>query len=103
MLAQARAQSRALRAGAVGAVATVAAVRHWALAASAMPSRRDGERVLQRLQAIAALRGGALRAELIQVGGGWRAVCWPFASERDATQARQALLDRGLKTQLVEF
>ena len=46
---------------------------------------------------------GTPRAELMQVGEGWRAVVWPFATERDADKARHLLAERGIRTELLKF
>ncbi len=46
---------------------------------------------------------GTPRTELMQVGEGWRAVVWPFATERDADKARHLLAERGIRTELLKF
>jgi hypothetical protein len=46
---------------------------------------------------------GAPRAELMQVGTGWRAVVWPFATENEADTARRVLAERGIRTELLKF
>ena len=46
---------------------------------------------------------GTPRTELMQVGEGWRAVVWPFATESDAAKARHLLAERGIRTELLKF
>lgn len=46
---------------------------------------------------------GTPRAELMQVSAGWRAVVWPFATEKDAAKARRLLAERGIRTELLKF
>lgn len=46
---------------------------------------------------------GTPRAELMQVGEGWRAVVWPFATESDADKARHLLAERGIRTEVLKF
>ncbi len=46
---------------------------------------------------------GTPRTELMQVGEGWRAVVWPFATESDADKARHLLAERGIRTELLKF
>lgn len=100
---QARAEAEPLRRAT--AAARRMAPRAYALVSATTRERSDSERVAQQLQGVAQLRPGpgALRAELVRVDAGWRAVCWPFASARDAEKVRLVLAYRGLKTELVEF
>ncbi|WP_418315207.1 hypothetical protein [Piscinibacter sakaiensis] len=42
-------------------------------------------------------------AELVRVGARWRVVIWPFGSRGAAESLRQALAERGLKTELIAF
>ncbi len=46
---------------------------------------------------------GAPRTDLMQVGTGWRAVVWPFATEPQADEARRLLAERGIRTELLKF
>lgn len=46
---------------------------------------------------------GAPRTDLMQVGTGWRAVVWPFATEPQADKARRLLAERGIRTELLKF
>ena len=46
---------------------------------------------------------GTPRAELMQVSAGWRAVVWPFATEKEAAKARRLLAERGIRTELLKF
>jgi hypothetical protein len=46
---------------------------------------------------------GAPRTDLMQVGTGWRAVVWPFATEVQADKARRLLAERGIRTELLKF
>jgi len=80
-----------------------AAVKLYALVSASTRERSGSERFARQLQVLAQLRPGLLRAELMQVGNGWRAVCWPFSSAQEAERVRLALADRGLKTEVVEF
>lgn len=103
--AEAKAQARQAR----EPLRRAAAARHappkvYALVSRPMPQRATSERVAAQLEAMARTRlGGGLRAELMQVSSGWRAVCWPFDSPRDAEKARTALADRGVQTEVIEF
>ena len=77
--------------------------RAWALVTQPLSNRRQSERVAAQLHAVALLQPMPMRAELMQAEGGWRAVFWPFPTERDAEKVRLALADKGLRTQIVEF
>lgn len=46
---------------------------------------------------------GTPRTDLMQVGAGWRAVVWPFATEPEADKARRLLAERGIRTELLKF
>jgi len=46
---------------------------------------------------------GTPHAELMQVGTGWRAVVWPFATQIEADKARRMLAERGIRTELLKF
>jgi hypothetical protein len=94
-----RQEGRALR----GEPAHPADARSWALVTAPLPDRRTSERVAAQLHAVALLQPMPMRAELMRGDGGWRAVFWPFPTERDAEKVRLALADKGLRTQVIEF
>ena len=75
----------------------------WALVTATLSNKRQSERVAAQLHAVALLQPVPMRAELLPSGTGWRAVFWPFASERDAEKVRLALADKGLLTEVLEF
>ncbi len=67
---------------------------------------RIASELRQQLMASSATVGdlpGTPRAELMQVGAGWRAVVWPFATESEADKARRMLAERGIRTELLKF
>lgn len=94
-----RRAGQALRSG----DAAAAAPKAWALVSMPMNDRPRSQRVAAQLQAVALLQAVPLQAELMQVAGRWRAVCWPFASADDAEKVRLALADKGLRTEVIEF
>jgi hypothetical protein len=75
----------------------------WALVTPTLTDKRQSERVAAQLQAVALLQPMPMRAELMAAGRGWRAVFWPFPTEKDAEKVRLALADKGLRTELLEF
>lgn len=78
----------------------------FALVSRAAMSQAEPQVALQRMQAAAAELASAMpdtHAELVQQGGRWQAVWWPFRSRADATQARWALALKGVTVEVVEF
>ncbi len=75
----------------------------WALATRPMADKHLSARAAAQLHALALLQPQPMRSELVQARSGWRAVFWPFHTARDAEKARQALADKGLRTELIEF
>lgn len=77
----------------------------YALVTDTTRSRIASE-LRQQLMGSSATMGelpGTPRTELMQVGAGWRAVVWPFATEHEADQARRMLAARGIRTELLKF
>jgi len=69
-------------------------------------STRIASELRQQLMGSSATVGelpGTPRAELMQVSAGWRAVVWPFATEKEAAKARRLLAERGIRTELLKF
>jgi hypothetical protein len=69
-------------------------------------SQAEPQVALQRMQAAAAELATSMpdtNTELVQQGGRWQAVWWPFRSRADATQARWALALKGVTVEVVEF
>jgi hypothetical protein len=75
----------------------------WALVTAPLPNKRTSQRAAAQLNAVARLQTQPMQAELLQAGPAWRAVCWPFPSAREAQKVQMALLDKGLRTEVVEF
>lgn len=75
----------------------------YALATRPLADRARSERAAAQLQALALLQRMPMKAELMQTGGAWRAVFWPFRSAEDAEKVRLALADKGLPTEVIEF
>jgi hypothetical protein len=75
----------------------------WALVTTRLSDKRQSERVAAQLHAVALLQPVPMRAELMPVGSGWRAVFWPFPTAEDAEKVRLALADKGLQTEVIEF
>jgi hypothetical protein len=98
-----RAAAAALAAGKSGAASAAASAKSWALVSAPLASRRQSERVVGQLGAVALLQPLPMRAELMTTREGRRAVFWPFPTASDAEKVRQALADRGLKMEVVEF
>ena len=94
-----RTAGRALRAD----PAAPAPARVWALVSAPLADKRQSERIAAQLQAVALLQAVPMRAESMRAGAAWRAVFWPFASAALAQQARLALADKGLHTELLAF
>lgn len=88
-----------------GKAAVAADVPVYALATPITRTRIASE-LRQQLMGSSATVGelpGAPRSELMQVGDGWRAVVWPFATESDAAKARHLLAEHGIRTELLKF
>jgi hypothetical protein len=90
--------------------ASIAALPVGGLAAYALVTdvtrTRIASELRQQLMGSSATVGvlpGTPRAELMQVGTGWRAVVWPFATESEADKARSILAERGIRTELLKF
>lgn len=94
-----RAEARSLR----GQPAVDPGAQAWALVSQPLADKAQSQRVAAQLQAVALLQPRPMRAELVQAQGRWRAVFWPFTSEKDAEKVRLALADKGLKTEVVAF
>ena len=94
-----RTDSRALR----REPAVLPDAKAWALVTPTLTDKRQSERVAAQLQAVALLQPMPMRAELMAAGPGWRAVFWPFPTEKDAQKVRLALADKGLRTEVLEF
>lgn len=94
-----RTEARSLR----GQPAIDPSAKAWALVTLPLADKQQSQRVAAQLQAVALLQPLPMRAELVQAQGRWRAVFWPFASEKDAEKVRLALADKGLKTEVVAF
>lgn len=80
--------------------------RYYALLTRGPRSRAEAEQQLVRMKAAAnALReeSGSTQTEVMNIGGTWRAVWWPFPSREAATTARWALALKGVTVDVVEF
>lgn len=89
--------------------APVAAPTHgkvFALMSRGPRSRAEADLLLARfIDAASTLRtpSAAGQIEVMNLGGTWRAVWWPFPSRDDATSARWALALKGVTVDVVEF
>jgi len=113
-LAPLSATAPALPAQPVRAAPTAVATRSRPPAAGAaayalvtdITSTRIASELRQQLMGSSATVGelpGTPRTELMQVSAGWRAVVWPFATEKEAAKARRLLAERGIRTELLKF
>lgn len=78
----------------------------FALVSRSSASRAEPLVALERMQQAAAPLAEKLpgtRTELVENGGRWSAIWWPFRSREDATQARWALALKGVTVEVVEF
>jgi hypothetical protein len=78
----------------------------FALVSRSSASRAEPLVALERMQQAAAPLADKLpgtRTELVENGGRWSAIWWPFRSREDATQARWALALKGVTVEVVEF
>lgn len=78
----------------------------FALVSRSSLSRGEPQVALERMQAAAEALAQTLpgtHTELVQNGGRWSAIWWPFRSREEATQARWALALKGVTVEVVEF
>lgn len=78
----------------------------FALVSRSSASRAEPLVALERMQQAAVPLADKLpgtRTELVENGGRWSAIWWPFRSREDATQARWALALKGVTVEVVEF
>lgn len=79
--------------------------RIYAVMTPATRTRAASERGHQVMTASASTGQwpGPPHGELMQAADGWRAVLWPFRTRTEANLARVMLLQRGIRTEVLEF
>jgi hypothetical protein len=76
----------------------------WALATRPLRSEAESEQLTVTMAALLQRAGlREVRVRVLEVGGDFHVVGWPFATRGAAENARTLLASRGLKTEAVEF
>lgn len=102
----AREQSEALRAAHPAPAAKGASASDGRVYAVATPSTRTRAGAQLRIVLMNAptdAEPGRPRAEILQVGAGWRAVIWPFDNRDAAERTRDQLVSRGIPAEVIDF
>lgn len=102
----ARQESEALRAAHPASAAAAASASDGKVYAVATPTTRTRAGAQLRIVLMNApteADPGRPRAEVMQVGTGWRAVIWPFDNRDAAERTRQQLASRGIPAEVIGF
>jgi len=84
----------------------VAPQQIYALMSRGPRSRAEAEQLLVRFKAAAATLSApseATQIEVLNVGGSWHVLWWPFPNREAATVARWALALKGVTVDVVDF
>ena len=102
----ARQESEALRAAHPASAAAAASAsdgKVYAVATPATRTRAGAQLRIVLMNAPTEADPGRPRAELMQVGAGWRAVIWPFDNRDAAERTRDQLVSRGIPAEVIGF
>lgn len=109
---QARAESQALRAAQAAsaaaadpaaALANAQAGQVYAVATPSNRTRAGAQLRIVLMNAPTSAEPGRPRAEVLQVGNGFRAVIWPYTDRASAERTRELLSARGIPAEVIAF